>query len=632
MGTEPPETPDGRPAEAAAAPGRASVDGATGESAPDGRDSRPPLLEVSGLTVAFGRGRLAMEVVSDVAFSVRRGETLAIVGESGSGKTVSGKALLRILPKGAYVTRGVARFHLPDRDPVDLMSLRGSELRAIRGGRISMIFQEPMSSLSPLHTIGAQTEEGVRLHTSLRGKAAKERCLEIFAQVGFPDPERAWSAYPFELSGGLRQRAMIAMAMVCRPDLLIADEPTTALDVTTQAQVLDLIKQLQQEMGLSVILVTHDLGVVANMADRVTVMRKGRVVEAGPVADILERPGHGYTRALIAAAPELPEGKPVRRGGVEDPIFWARGLSKTYPGRRKSFGPPAAEVRAVQDVQLAVGRGETLAIVGESGSGKSTIAKLMLRAEEPDGGAEIGFKGADGETLDVTQLSGQALKNFRSKVQIVFQDPYASLSPRMAVMDILTEPLRVHHRGADRERRERAADLMRQVGLSPEHLSRFPHAFSGGQRQRISIARALALQPELLVCDEPTSALDVSVQAQVLALLKDLRDDLGLSYLFISHDLTVVADLADRVAVMRRGRIVEQGPASLLFQDPKHPYTQALIAASPEPDLSRRLDLAAVARGAGAPDTWPEPFGYGADDAAPGLLEVEPGHFVRCAA
>mgnify|MGYP002835316319 CR=1 FL=1 len=286
---------------------------------------------------------------------------------------------------------------------------------------------------------------------------------------------------------------------------------------------------------------------------------------------------------------------------------------------------------AAEGDQLAVGRGETMAVVGESGSGKSTIAKLMLRAEEPDAGAEVGFKGADGEVLDVTALSGAALKAFRARVQIVFQDPYASLSPRMAVMDILTEPLRVHGKGGDRERRERAAEMMRKVGLSPEHLSRFPHAFSGGQRQRISIARALMLEPELLVCDEPTSALDVSVQAQVLALLKELRDEMGLSYLFISHDLTVVADLADRVAVMRRGRIVEEGPATLLFENPQHPYTRALIAASPEPDLSRRLDLAAVARGAGEPETWPEPFAYSGDQA-PGLVEVAPGHFVRCAA
>ncbi len=586
-----------------------------------------PLLEVSGLSIAFGD----LPVVDDVSFSLRRGETLSLVGESGSGKTLTGKGLLRILPKGARITGGSALFHPRRGEPFDLMRLSRSAIRQVRGGRVSMIFQEPMSSLSPLHTIGDQTVEAVRLHAGLTGEAAKARCLETFDQVGFPDPARAWDAYPFELSGGLRQRAMIAMALVCKPDLMIADEPTTALDVTTQAQVLDLIKRLQAEMGLSVILVTHDLGVVANMADRVVVMRKGRIVEAGSCTDILERPGHGYTRALIAAAPEIPENADRGKGAPVDPIFWAEGLSKTYHGRPQGFGPKPVPIHAVRDVQLAVGRGETLAIVGESGSGKSTIAKLMLRAEEPDPGAEVGFRGADGETLDVMKLSGSALKAFRGKVQIVFQDPYASLSPRMAVMDILTEPLRVHRRGDDRERRERAAELMRRVGLSPDHLSRFPHAFSGGQRQRISIARALALQPELLVCDEPTSALDVSVQAQVLDLLKELRDEMGLSYLFISHDLTVVADLADRVCVMRRGRIVEQGPASLLFNDPRHPYTKALIAASPEPDLTRRLDLAAVAQGAGDPDGWPAPFGYDGD-VAPPLVETAPGHFVRCAA
>jgi len=589
------------------------------------------LLSVEGLSIAFGRGALSTQVVSDVSFSLRRGETLSLVGESGSGKTLTGKSLLQILPKGARITGGKAMFRDRDGGASDLLALGPSAIRAIRGGRVSMIFQEPMSSLSPLHTIGDQTAEVARLHLGLGGDAARDRCLEVFDQVGFPDAKRAWEAYPFELSGGLRQRAMIAMALVCKPDLMIADEPTTALDVTTQAQVLDLIKQLQAEMGLSVVLVTHDLGVVANMADRVVVMRKGRVVEAGSCHDILERPGHGYTKALIAAAPEIPEDVVPKIGAVEDPIFWATSLSKTYEGRRSGFGAPPPVVKAVQNVEIAVGRRETMAVVGESGSGKSTIAKLMLRAEEPDEGAQVGYRGSDGKALDVMALSGSELKAFRSKVQIVFQDPYASLSPRMAVMDILTEPLRVHGRGGDRDQRERAAELMQRVGLSPDHLGRFPHAFSGGQRQRISIARALALQPELLVCDEPTSALDVSVQAQVLDLLKELRDDMGLSYLFISHDLTVVADLADRVAVMRRGRIVEQGPATLLFQDPRHPYTQALIAASPEPDMDRRLDLAAVARGAGNPETWPEPYRYEGDDA-PDLLEVEPGHFVRCAA
>jgi peptide/nickel transport system ATP-binding protein len=556
------------------------------------------------------------------------------VGESGSGKTLTGKALLRILPKGASITGGRAMFAGGGASgadaPLDLMSISDRRIRKIRGGRISMVFQEPMSSLSPLHTIGAQVAEAVRLHAP--DQDARARCLEIFDEVGFPDPIRAWEAYPFELSGGLRQRAMIAMAMVCRPELLIADEPTTALDVTTQAQVLELIRTLQADTGMAMILVTHDLGVVANMADQVTVMRRGRVVEAGPVTRVLRDPRHGYTRALIAAAPDLPEDGGRLGKETRDPIFWARGLSKTYVGRARGFGAARIVVAAVRDIELTVGRGETLAIVGESGSGKSTVAKLMLRAEEPDPGATVGFRGRDGREEDVLAMSGADLKAFRRRVQIVFQDPYASLSPRMPVIDILTEPLRIHGLGENAaDRRDQAAALMKRVGLSPDHLQRYPHAFSGGQRQRISIARALALQPELLVCDEPTSALDVSVQAQVLDLLKELRDEMGLSYLFISHDLTVVADLADRVAVMRQGRVLEEGPASLLFVNPTHPYTRALIAASPEPDLDRRLDLAAVALGAGGPETWAEPWRYAGDDAPP-LREIAPGHFVRCAA
>ncbi|MGG7568639.1 dipeptide ABC transporter ATP-binding protein [Rhodovulum sp. DZ06] len=589
-----------------------------------------PLLSVQDLSVAFGAGKDAATVVDKVSFTLRRGETLALVGESGSGKTVTGKALLRILPKGARITGGSAVFAGRDGAPEDLCSVPERRIRQIRGGRIAMVFQEPMSSLSPLHTIGQQAAEAVRLHAP--GVDPKMRCLEIFADVGFPDPGRAWEAYPFELSGGLRQRAMIAMAMVCRPDILIADEPTTALDVTTQAQVLDLIRQLQEDTGMGVVLVTHDLGVVANMADQVTVMRKGRVVESGPVGPVLGAPAHGYTRALVAAAPELPADGGRAGHLSDDPIFWAKNLSKTYEGRRRGLGAPPPTVKAVQDVELTVGRGETLAVVGESGSGKSTIAKLMLRAEEPDEGAEVGFRGKGGEVQDVLALGPDALKAFRRRVQIVFQDPYASLSPRMSVLDILTEPMRIHGIGAGpRDRRDRAAALMEKVGLSPDHLGRFPHAFSGGQRQRISIARALSLEPELIVCDEPTSALDVSVQAQVLALLKELRDEMGLSYLFISHDLTVVADLADRVAVMRRGRIVEEGPARMLFGAPTHPYTRALIAASPEPDLERKLDLATVARGAGAPESWPEPWRYEGDDAPP-LREVAPGHYVRSAA
>ena len=590
----------------------------------------PPLLAVEDLTVAFGAGAASLCVVDGVSFAIRRGETLAVVGESGSGKTLTGKALLGILPRGARVVAG--RAMLGDREtPVDLLAAPESAMRAIRGARVAMIFQEPMSALSPLHTVGDQVMEALRLHERMSGADAAARCLETFADVGFPDPERAFAAYPFQLSGGLRQRAMIAMAMVCRPALMIADEPTTALDVTTQATVLDLIRRLQGETGMSVLLVTHDLGVVANVADSVAVLRKGRLVESGPVAAVLGAPGHGYTRRLLAAAPVVGDHVTCNRRTVTDPIVTIDNLGKTYPGRSLGLGRRAPPVKAVADVSLALERGGALAVVGESGSGKSTIARLLLRAEDPDPGAHICFCGRDGVSVDVAALDAAGLKAFRRRAQMVFQDPFSALSPRMTVGDILTEPLRVHGVGAREEQRARAAELMRRVGLSPDHLPRYPHAFSGGQRQRIAIARALALSPELLVCDEPTSALDVSVQAQVLELLKEVQADFGLSLLFISHNLAVVADLADRVAVMRRGRIVEAAPADQLFHAPVHPYTRALLAASPEPDLRRKLDLRLVALGAGEPESWPDPYRYDGD-AAPPLREVEAGHYVRCAA
>jgi peptide/nickel transport system ATP-binding protein len=585
-----------------------------------------PLLSVDGLAVAFGPAR----VVDGVSFAVRRGETLALVGESGSGKTLTGKALLGILPRGAAVTAG--RAILSDaHGTADLLALPERQLRAVRGDRVAMIFQEPMSSLSPLHTVGDQVAEALRLHVGLSGAAARERCLAVFAEVGFPDPGRAWASYPFELSGGLRQRAMIAMAIVCGPSLMIADEPTTALDVTTQATVLDLIRRLQGETGMAVILVTHDLGVVANVADTVAVLRKGRLVESGPVRAVLGAPGHAYTRRLMAAALVAPSGGAAPSPPAADPIVTMRGVSKTFAGRALGLGRAARPIRAVADLSLTVPRGSTVALVGESGSGKSTVARLLLRAEDADDGADIRFRGRDGVELDVEALEGAALKSFRRRAQMVFQDPFSSLSPRMTVRDILTEPLRVHGVGTPAERCDRAAALMERVGLSADHLRRYPHAFSGGQRQRISIARALALEPELLVCDEPTSALDVSVQAQVLDLLRTVQAELGLSYLFISHDLAVVAALADAVAVMRRGRIVESGPTARLFAAPEHPYTRALLAASPTPDCDRRLDLRLVAQGAGEPEEWPAPFGY-AGEAAPGLLEIDPGHFVRRAA
>ncbi|MEM8791305.1 MAG: ABC transporter ATP-binding protein [Pseudomonadota bacterium] len=592
--------------------------------------ARETLLTLKDLSICFGQPVLALPVVDGVSFELARGETLALVGESGSGKTLTAKALMGLLPKAAQVVSGAAEIRIGG-SPIDLFKVSDAKLRRLRGTTISMIFQEPMSALSPLHTIGRQVAEVLQIESRDKGVNVKKRVLEMFEEVGFPNPNRAWSAYPFELSGGLRQRAVIAMAMIGEPELVIADEPTTALDVTTQAMVLDLIKRLQNDRQMSVIMITHDLGVVANMADQVVVMRRGKVVESGLARDVLMAPGHGYTKSLIEAAPKVPDALCTHLASSNDRILTVRNLSKTYPGRSRSFGPDDPPVKAVTDFEMSLDRGKTIAVVGESGSGKSTVAKLILRAERPDPGAEIQFCGKDGVVHDVAELQGQALIDFRQKAQMVFQDPYASLSPRMSIQDILTEPLRVHGKGTKSEQRERAAYLMGRVGMSPDHLARFPYAFSGGQRQRIAIARALALGPELLICDEPTSALDVSVQAEVLELLTELREDLGLSYVFISHDLAVVSKLADRVMVMRQGRVVEEGSTECIFSDARHPYTKALMAASPEPDMDQRLDLRAVAAGAGEPDTWADPFRFDADKA-PALLEVAPGHYVRAAA
>ena len=588
------------------------------------------LLSVDNLSICFGTPGIAHPVVRDVSFEIEPGETIALVGESGSGKTLTAKALIGLLPRAAQITGGTALFHDGGHE-TDLLSLTDARMRKLRGCKISMIFQEPMSALSPLHTVGNQVAEILHVHGRPKGTNIRSEVLELFEEVGFPNPARAYAAYPFELSGGLRQRAVIAMAMIGNPRLVIADEPTTALDVTTQAMVLDLLKRLQRDHEMSVIMITHDLGVVANMADKVVVLRRGEVVERGLAHDVLASPGHGYTRALIDAAPKIPEDLCCDVPNAVEPILSVSALSKTYPGRKRSFGPDDPPVRAVSDFNMELQRGKTVAVVGESGSGKSTVAKLMLRAERPDPGATMRFCPSDGAMCDIAALSGDELKSFRLKAQMVFQDPYASLSPRMSVQDILTEPMMVHNVGTKRERRERAAYLMSRVGLSSDHLARFPFAFSGGQRQRIAIARALALAPELLVCDEPTSALDVSVQAEVLELLAELREEMGLSYVFISHDLAVVAKLADWVMVMRRGRVVEEGSTDCVFSDPRHPYTQALIAASPEPDMDQRLDLAAVAAGAGEPDTWSAPFRFEGDNA-PGLIEVAPGHKVRAAA
>jgi peptide/nickel transport system ATP-binding protein len=584
------------------------------------------LLEVNDLAIGFGD---APSIVDGVSFCVNAGEPLALVGESGSGKTLTCRSVLRILPEAAQLRRGTIHFHGANRS-ADLMSLSEKTMRDIRGDCISMIFQEPMRALSPLHRLGNQVAEVLWLHRNMGRAEAKRRVLEQFEQVGFADPERAWCSYPFEMSGGMRQRAMIAMAMVAKPELLIADEPTTALDVTTQAQVLGLIRSLQKETGMGVILVTHDLGVVANMAQQVVVMNKGRVMESGLAKDVLGAPAHPYTAKLFAAAPMIPQvAKPARAPSHDDVILDLRNVSKTYTMRAAGWRKPIS-IPACQNVDLQVERGKTLAIVGESGSGKTTCARIAMGAETPDLGGEVLFRPAqNADAIPVHTMNSAERTSFQRQAQMVFQDPYSSLSPRMRIQDALTEPMEIHGIGSKSDRRDKAAEMLSWVGLDANMMHRFPHAFSGGQRQRLSIARALTLDPKLLICDEPTSALDVSVQDQILSLLEDIRERANLSYLFISHDLAVVARIADEVAVMRAGVIVEQAAPDTLFYNPQHPYTKALIAAQPEPDISRPIDLDLVAKGAGSPRLWPEAFRFEGLQA-PALRELEPGHKVRC--
>ena len=583
------------------------------------------LLSVNDLSIGFGNNKPTVERVN---FSVNSGETLALVGESGSGKTLSCRAVLRILPSSAQIRSGQINLNCRGED-VDLAELSERKLRGIRGDQVSMIFQEPMRSLSPLHRIGDQVGEVLTMHRNCSKTEAKKHVLAEFERVGLKDPESTYFAYPFELSGGMQQRAMIAMATVAKPDLLIADEPTTALDMTTQAQVLGLLKKLQADSGMALILVTHDLGVVANMADKVVVMNRGRVMESGSSDQVLGTPAHPYTKKLFAAAPVIPAyAELAAQTTDEDIILSLCDVNKTY-GLRGNSWQKKQSIRAVNEVNLNVPRGKVVAVVGESGSGKSTCARIALGAETADSGGKVWFReSAEVEAVDVQSMSFEQRRSFQRKAQMVFQDPHSSLSPRMQIVDALTEPLDIHDIGTQAERRDRAIELLEQVGLDASMLRRYPNAFSGGQRQRLSIARALALRPQLLVCDEPTSALDVSVQAQILDLLEDIRDRLQLSYLFISHDLAVVARIADEVAVMRRGSVVEQAPPEILLTNPKHPYTRALIAAHPEPDLNRPIDLDTVAMGAGEPDTWPEAFRY-TDGAAPPLIPLDTNHLVR---
>ncbi len=542
------------------------------------------LLEVQDLSVAFHTAQGVVEAVRGVDFHLDAGETLAILGESGSGKSVSASAIMDIIdsPPG-HITSGRILF-----EGRDLLAMRQSERRDINGRRIAMIFQDTLAHLNPVYSVGWQIAEGFKAHGKRPGDL-HGAIVRLLDRVGIPNAERRVADYPHQFSGGQRQRVMIAMALALQPALLIADEPTTALDVTVQAQILALLKELKNETGMGLLLITHDLGVVADIADRVVVMHDGRIVDRGPVREIFKAPKDAYTKRLFAAIPgtgELAE----RELASRPPLLDVRDLSTHYPVTKGMMRRATGEVvRALDGVSFTLEPGETLGIVGESGSGKSTLARTLLRLETPTSGTAL-FAGRD-----VYALEGPDLLRYRRELQVVFQDPYASLNPRMSVFSLIAEPWTIHKDALPRSAwRDRVAQLLEQVGMAADHMKRYPHQFSGGQRQRIAIARALALEPEVIICDEAVSALDVSIQAQVIALLKELRDRLGLAYLFIAHDLPVVHDIADRVIVMHQGKIVEAGRTRDIFEHPRHAYTQALLAASPVADP----DLQAERRGA----------------------------------
>ncbi len=520
------------------------------------------LLEVRNLSVEFHVSGNTVKAVQNVSWHLDRGEVLAILGESGSGKSVSASAVTDLIdcPPGR-ITSGEILF-----GGRDLLTMSQAERRDINGKRIAMIFQDPLSHLNPVYTVGWQLEETMIIHGRPVAEA-KAKTLDLLSRVGIPEPAQAIHKYPHQFSGGQRQRVMIAMALALEPDVLIADEPTTALDVTVQAQILSLLEKLQHDTGTGLLLITHDLGVVAEIADRVVVMQNGKVVEQGNARDVYRSPAHGYTKALIAAAP----GKGDMSSGLKTapaPILSVKGLSKTF-----------GTFFALKNASLELMAGECVAIVGESGSGKSTLAKTLLRLEEPTSGEAI-YKGRN-----LFSLSSAEMHGLRREIQMVFQDPTQSLNPRMSVFDLISEAWIIHPGILPRSKwKARVGELLQQVNLSPDHTSRYPHQFSGGQRQRIAIARALALEPQIIICDEAVSALDVQVQAQVIELLARLRKELGLAYLFIAHDLGVVRDFADRVIVMQNGSIVEQGPVRQIFESPQKSYTRNLLAACLDPD------------------------------------------------
>jgi peptide/nickel transport system ATP-binding protein len=553
------------------------------------------LLEVRDLRVSFRTDKKnTFDAVKGISFSVPRNATVALVGESGSGKSVSSLAVMGLLPADSTIIDGASRIRFDGRE---LLGLPIAERRRLCGKDIAMIFQEPMSSLNPVFTVGFQIGEVLRLHMGMDGRRARARTLQLLEEVGIPDPADKIDAYPGQMSGGQQQRVMIAMAIACEPRLLIADEPTTALDVTIQKQIMELIAGLQKKRQMAVLFITHDLGLVGEIADRVIVMRHGEVREEGAAAEVLAHPADAYTRALLYCRPSLDE-RPLRLPVIDDvlsgrvqpgvalpqrvrgyadgdePLLVVKNLAKSFYFREGWFGK--REFKAVKDVSFTLPRGKTLGVVGESGSGKTTVGLTLLRLHRATGGSAL-FDGRD-----LVTMSDRDYQGYKRRIQIIFQNPYASLNPRFTVGQILLEPMRIHRIGAsDAERIEHAYYLLQRVGL-PEHaFHRYPHEFSGGQRQRIAIARCLTMKPEILVCDESVSALDVSVQAQVLNLLQDLQDEYRMSYIFISHDLSVVKYIADRVMVTHRGSVVEMADADELYRNPQHPYTQSLLAAIP---------------------------------------------------
>ncbi|MGR3584725.1 MAG: ABC transporter ATP-binding protein [Pseudooceanicola nanhaiensis] len=534
----------------------------------------PPVLSVRDLRIAFGE----TEAVHGLSFDIHRGETLALVGESGSGKSATALAVLRLIEReGGRIAGGSIR--LGGDRPAEIMDLSPAALRALRGDRIAMIFQEPMTSLNPVMSVGAQLCETLALHRGLRGRAARQAARAALERVRIPEPERRLEQYPHELSGGLRQRVMIAMALACEPEVLIADEPTTALDVTTQAEILKLIATLQREMGMAVLFITHDLGVVAEIADRVVVLKDGEKVEEGRTADLFASPRAAYTRELMAASPKLGEGAPAPVESAET-VLKVTGLTTTYGGG--GLFSRRAPVAAVKDVSLSLARGETLGLVGESGCGKSTLARSIMRLVDPAAG-EVELLG---DRID--HLGGAALKPHRARIQMVFQDPYAALNPRMTIRDLVTEPAFLHGMVEPRERGAMAGALLERVSLPADAADRYPHQFSGGQRQRICIARALSVRPRIIVADEAVSALDVSNARRVTDLMAAIQRSEGVSFLFISHDIAVVERVSHRIAVMLDGEIVETGPTDAVLRAPRHAYTRKLLAAVPKPHPGSR--------------------------------------------